>query len=128
MVPKKTPTMRRNNLPSLTFRRRQLRNDATSAEKLLWLYLKHSQLDGRKFRRQHSYGPYIMDFYCPAERLCIELDGATHDGPDVKIHDERRDEFLRGHHIEVLRFRNEEVYRSVERVLEKIQEKWKTSR
>lgn len=119
--------MRRNNLPSLTFRRRQLRNDATSAEKLLWLYLKHSQLDGRKFRRQHSYGPYIMDFYWPAERLCIELDGPTHDNPGALVHDARRDEYLRSHHIQVLRFRNEEVYKSVEAVLNKIQQVWKSN-
>jgi len=116
--------MRRNNLPHLTTRRKQLRNNATSAEKLLWLYLKNSQLDGRKFRRQHSYGPYILDFYCPAERLCVELDGDSHDSPEAQMHDRNRDEYLTSHSIKVLRFRNEEVYARLERVLEKIRSAW----
>lgn len=121
----KEPQMpQRNNGPSLKARRKELRNDATSAERLHWLYLKHSQLDGRKFRRQHSYGPYIMDFYCPSERLCIELDGDSHDSPEARTHDELRDAYLQSHYIKVLRFKNEEVYASVEKVFDRIREVW----
>jgi very-short-patch-repair endonuclease len=115
----------RHNRPYLKPRRKELRNDATPAEKLLWLFLKHSQLDGRKFRRQHSYGPYIMDFYCPTERLCIELDGDSHDSPEAQSHDRAKDEYLQSHYIKVLRFTNEEVYASVERVFEKIRKAWR---
>lgn len=114
----------RNNVPSLTRRRKELRNDATFPERLLWLYLIHSQLDGRKFRRQHSYGPYIMDFYCPSERLCIELDGDSHDTPEAQKHDEMRDAYLRSHYVKVLRFRNEEACASVEKVFERIRKVW----
>ena len=116
--------MQRNNLPRLKPRRKELRNDPTPAENLLWQFLKHSQLDGRKFRRQHSYGPYIMDFYCPSERLCIELDGDSHDTPEAKAHDAKKDSYLESHFIKVLRFRNEEVYASVEKVFERIQREW----
>ena len=48
--------------------RRKLRNNATSAEKLLWLKLKQKQLKGRKFRRQHSIGPFVVDFFCYLEK------------------------------------------------------------
>ena len=54
-----------------------LRNAPTSAEKLLWSGLKGKQT-GYKFRRQHSLGPFIVDFFCPKLRLVIEVDGATH--------------------------------------------------
>ena len=114
----------RHNRPSLKLRRKQLRNDGTPAEKLLWLFLKHRQLDGRKFRRQHCYGPYIMDFYCPTERLCIELDGDSHCSPEAEAHDRAKDSYLRSHGIKVLRFTNDEVYASLEKVFEKIQREW----
>ena len=58
-----------HNKPILKERRKSLRNNATKAEKLLWKILKSSMLDGRKFRRQHSIGNYIVDFYCPAEKI-----------------------------------------------------------
>jgi len=50
----------------------------TPAEAKLWTYLKGKQLEGRKFRRQHSVSQYILDFYCPASKLAIELDGQAH--------------------------------------------------
>jgi very-short-patch-repair endonuclease len=67
-----------HNVKQLKERRKQLRNSLTSAEAKLWGLLKDSQLENRKFRRQHSVGPYILDFYCPSEKLCIELDGEIH--------------------------------------------------
>ena len=65
-----------HNRPVLKSRRKELRNNSTSAEKLLWGMLQHSNLGGYKFRRQHSVGAYILDFYCPSEKLAVELDGA----------------------------------------------------
>ncbi|WP_240625652.1 endonuclease domain-containing protein [Spirosoma pollinicola] len=64
-----------NNLKVLTFIRQELRNGATDSEKILWEQLKGSKLAGRKFRRQHSIGLFVLDFYCPSERLAIEVDG-----------------------------------------------------
>jgi very-short-patch-repair endonuclease len=58
--------------------RRDLRKNLTPAEATLWLMLKNKQLEGRRFRRQFSIGNFIVDFYCPSEKLVIELDGANH--------------------------------------------------
>jgi very-short-patch-repair endonuclease len=59
-------------------KRRGLRNSATAAEATLWKHLQRRRIDGRKFRRQHGIGPYIVDFYCPECRLVVELDGQPH--------------------------------------------------
>ena len=64
-------------------RRKELRNTSTVAETVLWKYLKNRQLDGKKFRRQSSVGPYIVDFFCPEKRVAVELDGAPHFGPQL---------------------------------------------
>jgi very-short-patch-repair endonuclease len=66
------------NIPSLTEKRKALRNNLTSAEATLWLCLKNKQLEGKRFRRQFSIGNYIVDFYCPEQKLAIELDGQGH--------------------------------------------------
>jgi very-short-patch-repair endonuclease len=65
----------RNHL--ITFRK-QLRNVGTSAEAELWKHISSRKLAGRKFRRQHSVGNFILDFYCPSEKLAIELDEENH--------------------------------------------------
>jgi hypothetical protein len=62
-----------NNRKELEPYRKALRNNSTSAEIFLWDFLKNKKLAGRKFRRQHSVGNYILDFYCPDEKLAIEL-------------------------------------------------------
>jgi len=64
-----------NNLSYLNSTRKYLRENMTQAELVLWEVLKDKKLCGRKFRRQHSIGFYIADFYCPSENLIIELDG-----------------------------------------------------
>ena len=77
-----------HNVKSLFERRKELRNNSTPQEILLWSKLKHSQV-GFKFRRQHSIGGYIVDFYCPAKKLIIELDGKHHLKKENKLDDER---------------------------------------
>ncbi len=106
-----------NNLPILRTFRKELRNHLTPAEAKLWALLKQSQLDGRKFRRQHSVGHYILDFYCPAERLAIELDGAVHDSASAHEYDRERDLFLECFGIKVLRFENKWVFQETEAIL-----------
>jgi very-short-patch-repair endonuclease len=66
------------NLTSSNDKRQKLRGNLTPAEACLWKYLKNSKLNGKKFRRQHGIGPYIVDFFCPECRLAVELDGAGH--------------------------------------------------
>ncbi len=101
--------MRNFNRTDQKARRRELRNRPTDAEHLLWYQLRGGQLDGRKFRRQHGIGPYIVDFYCPEEKLAVELDGDIHNEPEVKEHDEIRDHYLTSHGVHVLRFGNEQA-------------------
>lgn len=109
-----------HNRKELKIQRRNFRNNSTSAEATLWKYLKGSQLEGKKFRRQHSVGFYILDFYCPAEHLCIELDGAEHYTGSGMAHDEERTAYLNSLNIRVLRFENKEVFEALESVLDKI--------
>jgi len=99
-----------HNRKHLKQRRKQLRNAATPAEAAPWKMLQKSQLMGRKFRRQHSIGPYIVDFYCPAERLIVELDGAVHDDPARHEYDDERQHFLAENGFTILRFDNEKVF------------------
>jgi very-short-patch-repair endonuclease len=116
-----------HNLESLKQRRRSLRANLTPAEALLWKHLQQGQLENRKFRRQHSAGPYILDFYCPAERIAIELDGTAHDHEQAQANDRRRDEFLANAGIRVLRFENEQVVKNVEGVLWEIRRHFRDS-
>ena len=100
--------------------RRELRKDPTPCESLLWARLRRSQLNEYKFRRQHSVGVYILDFYCPAKRLCIEVDGNIHYGKAAIIHDRERDKTLAQLDIRTVRFTNNEVLMDIESVVERI--------
>ena len=100
--------------------RQELRKNTTSAEGTLWMYLRNKQLDGRKFRRQFSIGNFVVDFYCPSEKLAIELDGRSHYDSVGLSNDEKKELFLREQGIVLLRFENKEVFSSPERVLNEI--------
>jgi very-short-patch-repair endonuclease len=102
---------------------RKLRKHQTNAEKLLWSILRSRQLLGLKFRRQHSIGPYILDFYCHDYRLCIELDGGQHYTRAGQQGDEARTALLHTQGIHVLRFSNLDVLKNLEGVLLKVVEK-----
>jgi very-short-patch-repair endonuclease len=106
-------------------RRRKLRAILTPAEAKLWLLLQRSQLGGRKFRRQHSIGLYIVDFYCAPERLIVELDGAAHDSERAAARDEVRHRFLDSAGYSVLRFENRQVFENPEGVLEQIRQRFR---
>jgi len=86
--------MKTFNRRSLKDKRKNLRNNSTQAETFLWGYLKNSQFEGRKFRRQTSIKNYIVDFYCPQEKLVIELDGDYHFDENVMKEDEKRSKIL----------------------------------
>ncbi len=93
---------------------RQLRLNATYAEKRLWFILRKQQLGGFKFRRQHPLGPYILDFFCPQKRLAIEVDGDSHFLLDGPRKDALRTTYLRQAGIQVIRFTNADVLRHPE--------------
>jgi len=98
-----------------TARARELRNQATPAERALWQHLSHSKLGGFKFSRQIQVGPFFCDFLCRRERLAIEIDGFSHDVQPER--DRWRDRILSEHGIRVLHFTNEDVLEHIEAVL-----------
>ena len=85
---------------------RALRRSQTEEEKELWQALRSHRFAGFKFRRQHPVGDYILDFYCAAAKLDIELDGFQHGLPEELQHDADREKFLAEQGIETLRFWN----------------------
>ena len=106
---------------SIIFQRAQaLRANLTEPEKLLWKYLGKKPL-GFKFRRQHPFHIYILDFYCHKAKLSIEIDGKSHDSIDQKEHDSIRTKFIEGQGIQEIRFQNEEVVNNMKMVIEKIE-------
>jgi very-short-patch-repair endonuclease len=109
-----------HTLPQLSGLRTALRKKLTPAEARLWSILKSSKLDRRKFRRQHSVGRYILDFYCASEKLAVELDGARHFSGSGAAYDRKRKEFLEQHGIMVIRFENKMVFEDEEWVLNRI--------
>jgi methylmalonyl-CoA mutase len=98
------------------------RNEATTAEKILWDNLRSKQT-GYKFRRQHIIGQFIADFVCLKKGLIIEVDGGYHQLPEIKLSDEERTMQLNGLGFEVIRFRNEEITSQIETVITKIKER-----
>ena len=98
--------------------RKALRNNMTPAEALLWRSLRRSRAGGWKWRRQQGIGPFVLDFYCPALRLCIELDGSAHDY--TYEYDEQRTAYLNAQDIRVVRFTNDQVFNSYEGVVAEI--------
>jgi very-short-patch-repair endonuclease len=106
-----------HNRKYLKENRRALRSNLTPAEAELWKYIKNGQLFGRKFRRQHSIANFILDFYCPSERLAIELDGQVHYHLAAESADQERDLALQNLTIKVIRFENKDVFNHLDAVL-----------
>ena len=100
--------------------RKMLRHNLTDEEAVLWYYIKKNKLENRKFRRQHSVGNYILDFYCPSERIAIELDGSGHYTDFGIEKDIIRDNYLKSLNIKVIRISNVEVNNNIQGVLEYI--------
>lgn len=108
---------RLNNVPQLKQRRVELRKNQTPQETILWAQLRQHRL-GFKFKRQHSIGPYILDFYCPDRKLAIELDGSQH--LENKQYDNERTVYMSDFGIRIIRFWNNEVNTDIVGVMESI--------
>jgi very-short-patch-repair endonuclease len=102
---------------------RRLRAEATEAERKLWSRLRRKQMAQLRFRRQHPIVPYIVDFYCSAAKLIVELDGAQHGADKAIAYDHARTEWLEARGFHVLRIWNQEFFEYPEQVLERI---WRT--
>jgi very-short-patch-repair endonuclease len=113
------------NNPKFSEYRKNLRNNSTSAEASLWFYLKQKKLAGRKFTRQKSIGDFIIDFYCPEEKIAIELDGEPHFWEEGMSRDFKKTKFLESQGIVVIRFENKWVFEDIEFVLGEIKKCFK---
>jgi very-short-patch-repair endonuclease len=96
---------------------RALRKRSTDAETALWRKLRARQLSGMKFRRQHPFRNYILDFYCEELSLVVELDGDQHGTADGVARDEKRTEVLNHCEMTVLRYANVDVLKNIDGVL-----------
>ena len=101
---------------------RNLRQQQTPSEVILWEALRNRRLAGLKFRRQHPFGRFSLDFYCLECLLVVEIDGAVHNDPKVAEHDLERTKFLEQHGIRVLRVAAEAVETRLPEVLGEILE------
>ena len=99
---------------------RALRQAMTPAEKILYAALRGRKLAGLKFRRQHPFGQYILDFYCVEKKLVVEADGGGHLEPEQIAWDEARSEYLAEQGILILRFPNHQILNELENVLDQI--------
>ncbi len=109
-----------NNLKLQKPIRKKLRNSATPQEIILWSRLKRKQLK-YKFRRQQSFGKYIVDFYCPKKKLIIELDGWQHKKEFSGEYEKERTVFLESLSLKILRFWNNDINDNLESVILKIE-------
>jgi very-short-patch-repair endonuclease len=104
--------------PTIQQRAKELRKKATPAERVLWERLRGRQLGGFKFRRQAPMGRFIADFYCAERKLIVELDGGIH---DFQLEaDQLRTEEMESFGYRVIRFKNEQVEKDIESVLNSI--------
>ena len=96
---------------------RQLRSEMTECERLLWSRLRRKQLNDVQFYRQKPIGSYIVDFYAPAARLVVEVDGWQHQDHFHAQNDAYRDESLKSQGLRVLRFTNFQVIDNLDSVI-----------
>src|SRR4051794_25780614 len=106
---------------SLIFQRAaKLRSNQTFAEEILWQYLRTKPM-GFKFRRQHAFSTYILDFYCHRLSLVIEVDGSIHNLPEVKNNDAIRQKRLEDQGLTFIRFTNEQIIKGLAEVIRAIE-------
>ena len=113
-----------HNIKAKTHTRKILRKSATPQEIILWSRLRRKQLS-YKFRRQHSIGKYIVDFYCSEKKLIIELDGWQHRKENNEGYDAERTNFLESLGYKVIRFWNNDINKNIEGVILKIEDNLK---
>jgi very-short-patch-repair endonuclease len=95
-------------------RARDLRKQMSLPEVLLWRELRKRQVEGYRFRRQHPLGPYVLDFYCEAVKLAVEIDGYGHSLGDQPARYERRDAWLAQQGVSTLRLQATDVLKSID--------------
>jgi len=109
--------------PALKERARELRNNSTLSEVLLWNELKNGKMKGKDFHRQKPIMDYIVDFFCPELGMAIEIDGGSHDNENACRNDRERQKKIEELEIQFLRFNDVDVKRNMTGVL-KVIEQW----
>jgi very-short-patch-repair endonuclease len=104
----------------LTFRREQ-RSAPSRIERTLWECLRDRRFHNLKFRRQHSIGPYVADFYCDALKLVVEADGRIHEQPEGRFHDAARDRWLQSNGFTVVRLPEDEIVNATALAMQRIE-------
>ncbi|UGU15330.1 endonuclease domain-containing protein [Sinomicrobium kalidii] len=107
--------------PKLKELARQLRNNSTKAEIILWTKLRRKQLYGYDFHRQKPIDNYILDFFCHELMLGIEVDGYSHSIVEVYKKDIQKGQTMNKLGIHILRFTDEQVLKGTENVLRAIE-------
>ena len=115
MDPLKELGMHAGASPGIFRKAEMLRKNMTLPEKKMWNFLKTKPM-GYKFRRQHPFGIYILDFYCHMKKLSIEVDGKNHEKKTQIIYDQERTLFIRELKVLELRYRNEEVLTNFDKI------------
>jgi very-short-patch-repair endonuclease len=98
----------------------ELRNRMTNAEHILWQHVNKKKILGLRFRRQHSIGQFIVDFYCHQIKLVVEVDGEIHDNKHNIEYDKQRTYELKKLGLEVIRFKNDQVLNQIDSVIQEI--------
>lgn len=98
--------------------RQKLRNNSTDSERKLWQALRKNQILGYKFTRQYGVGKYVLDFYCPAARVAIELDGSQHMEAENQAYDRDRADFINSQKIKVIRFWDNDVFNNLPGIID----------
>ncbi len=114
--------LHKNSRASAFENARNLRKVQTQAEEKLWKAIRNNKVCNLKFRRQHTYDNYVLDFYCHKIKLAIEVDGGIHNDPEVAVYDKVRTINLNENGITVLRFSNDEIENNIYEVLRKIKD------
>ena len=119
--------MRRHRVqPDIQYFSREMRREPTEAETLMWQRLRGRRLNGWRFRRQHPYERFILDFYCAEAKLVVEIDGAIHLTKKQQIYDRERTIWLEVSGFNLIRFTNAQVLDQTELVLSRIDGKCKS--
>ncbi len=105
---------------------RTLRTNMTDAERLIWSKIRRKQIGDLQFYRQKNIGHYVVDFYCPKEKLIVEIDGGQHYERNGMKEDQERDRYLHNLGFAVLRFSDIDVLKNIDGVVEKIHEHLKS--
>src|SRR3989344_346581 len=105
------------NKRSQIIKRKLLRRNTPLPENILWQALRNRKVSGQKFKRQFSIGRYVVDFYCPALRLAIEIDGSYHDEKSVNEYDLERHRFVESLGLHCLHFKNKDVEKNTNCVI-----------